>query len=283
MRSNVRVSVVQHEPGDMDQRESNVDFIVSQLHALARRGCDLVVFPEVGITSFFRHEPGGLRTYWEKGAISLDGEEMARVLETVKSLGVHAIVGFAERSEVVGVIHNSAALISPDGLVGVARKVHMPGLEKLYYTPGDTVDVFDCELGRIGITICYDAMFPEYFKALSEQSAEIIVLTSSIWRGGNKGGVGVQSLKRDYWAALPMVTAVQNQAFVVSCNACGCLEMGQQVGVWERLGLSQIVAPTGQVLGQAGESDEEIVEAVLAAETLLEARTSYRFLTDRLL
>lgn len=283
MQQDILASVVQHEPGDLDQRAANVAYIVSKLRDTAAHGSQLIVFPEVGITSFFRHEPGALKAYWEKGTIALDGPELTSIAEEVRSLGVHAIVGFAERSSVTGVIYNSAALIGPTGIVGVARKLHMPGLEKLYYTPGKGVEVFECALGRIGIAICYDSMFPEYFKALSEKAVDIIVLTSSIWAGGDRGGVGVESVKRDYWTALPMVTAIQNQAFVVACNASGKLDMGAQAGVWERLGLSQIASPTGRVLSRASETEEEVISATLTTRELVEARTSYRFLTDRLL
>jgi predicted amidohydrolase len=283
VQQDILASIVQHEPGDLTQRESNVAYILSRLHQLAAHGSQLVVFPEVGITSFFRHEPGALKTYWENGTITLDGPELTAIAKAAHALGVHTIVGFAERSAVAGVIYNSAALIGPEGIVGVARKLHMPGLEKLYYTPGKGVEVFECALGRIGIAICYDSMFPEYFKALSEKAVDIIVLTSSTWAGGDRGGVGVESVKRDYWTALPMVTAIQNQAFVVACNACGQLDMGAQAGVWERLGLSQIASPTGRILCRAGETQEEIISAVLTTGELIEARTSYRFLTDRLL
>ncbi|MES1947562.1 nitrilase/cyanide hydratase and apolipoprotein N-acyltransferase [Salinisphaera sp. C84B14] len=283
MKANTAVSVVQHAPGDMGQMEANLVYIEQRLEEEGQRGSELVVFPEMGITSFFRHEPGGYERYWREATIELDGPELGRVADAARAANTHAVVGFAERADTTGVIYNSAALIGPDGLLGVTRKVHLPGLEKLYYTPADSIEVIDSPLGRIGIAICYDVMFPEYFRALSDQGAEIIVFCSSTWRGGAKGGVGIEHVKRDYWAALPMVTAIQNQAFVVGCNACGSLDMGSQAGVWERLGLSQIVAPTGQILATAGERDSEILRAELDREDLIAARTSYRFLTDRLL
>lgn len=283
MQRDVQVSVVQHEPAGMEGRQQNVDYIAASLRRVAGLGSRLAVFPEVGITSFFRHGPGGLRAYWDNGTIAVDGPELGAIAEVTRKCGIHAIVGFAERSPVAGVIFNSAALIGPEGIVGVTRKLHMPGIEKLYYTPGEGVEVFDCVLGRIGIAICYDAMFPEYFKALSDQGVDIIAITSSTWAGGAKGGVGLESAKREYWTALPLVTAVQNQAFVVACNACGRLDMGPQAGVWERLGLSQIVAPTGETLRRAGPKEEETLTATLALDDLVASRTSYRFLTDRLL
>ena len=192
MQSKTAVSVVQHAPGDMDQRDANIDYIVERLGQEAAKGSQLVVFPEMGITSFFRHEPGGYERYWREATIELDGPELKQIIDAASAADVHAVVGFAERSATTGVIYNSAALVGPDGVLGVTRKVHLPGLEKLYYTPSDEIEVIDSPLGRIGIAICYDAMFPEYFRALSDQGAEIIVFCSSTWRGGAKGGVGLE-------------------------------------------------------------------------------------------
>ncbi|WP_353157917.1 carbon-nitrogen hydrolase family protein [Salinisphaera shabanensis] len=281
MQPNTTVSVVQHAPGDMTQREANVNYIVEQILAEGQRGSQLVVFPEMGITSFFRHEPGGYERYWREATIELDGPELARIVEAAGQVNTHAVVGFAERSATSGVIYNSAALISPGGILGVTRKIHLPGLEKLYYTSSDMIEVIESPLGRIGIAICYDVMFPEYFRALSDQGAEIVIFCSSTWRGGEKGGVGIEHVKRDYWAALPLVTAIQNQVFVVACNACGHLDMGSQAGTWERLGLSQIVAPTGVVLATASEDETETIRAELDNESMSAARTSYRFISDR--
>lgn len=283
MKKLIQASVVQYAPGDMTQRAENLDYILLNMENEAKKGRQLVVFPEVSITGFFRHEPGGVKTYWEQGAITLSDQEIQRICGAAKTLNIYTIVGFAERSDVLGKIYNSAALIGPDGVVGTTRKIHRPGLEKLYFSPGERVEVFDCELGRIGIAVCYDSMFPEYIKELSKQAVDIIVFSSSIWRGGAKGGVGLEETKKQYWSVLPVVTAIQNQAFVVSCNACGSQDMGSQAGRWERLGLSQIVAPTGDILGKASESGEEIISASLKQEMLVEARTSYRFLEDRMM
>lgn len=265
----------------MHRRADNIDYIVLHLRKEAAAGSGLVVFPEASITGFFCHEPGGVKAYWDLGAIELDGPEIRQICDVAKSLNVHTIVGFAERAKATGVIFNSAALIGPNGVVGITRKIHLPGLEKLYFSSGKSVEVFDCELGRLGIAICYDSMFTTYIDALSKQNPDVIVFSSSIWAGGTKGGVGLERTKKDYWAVLPLVTAIQNQCFVVSCNGCGTENMGSQAGTWERLGLSQIVSPTGDVLCKAGMSGEEVIAACLTDEMLAEARTSYRFMADR--
>jgi predicted amidohydrolase len=281
MDDSIRVSAIQFAPRQMDRRAENMETILSDIRKEAEAGSRLIVFPEVSVTGFFRHEPGGFQAFWEQGAIDLDGPEIQRICAIAEELGIHTVVGFAERSPQSGRIFNSAALIGPKGVSGVTRKIHLPGLEKLYFSPGERIDVFSCELGRIGVAICYDALFPEYIGALSRQGVDIIVFSSSFWAGGAKGGVGDEDSKKKLLSALPMVTAIQNQAFVISCNACGREDMGSQAGTWERLGLSQIATPSGDILAAAGESSAETISAFLKQESLIGARTTYRFLADR--
>lgn len=282
MQSKVVASAVQHQPVELGGKEENLAFIIAQLQAEAAQGSDLVVFPETGLTSFFKHEEGGLRRLWNEGSIDLDGPELSAICEAAKTLGLYTVVGFNERSSIVGTIYNSAALIGPEGIVGVTRKQFLPGIEKLYYTTCNRRETFECALGRIGIVICYETLFPEIALEHFKQGAEILVFTSSFWSGGSKGGAGDPVTKKKFWESVPTVTAIQNQAFVVSCNACGFLDLGNKVGTWERLGLSQIVSPNNGILVQAGQFAAETIRAELHVNDLVEARSNYPLMADRL-
>lgn len=262
------------------ERARNVEFILETLRAEAAGGADLVVFPEVSITNFFSHGPDGVRHLVEAASLTLDAPELAAICDLARELGIHTVVGFNERAPIDGLVYNSSALIGPEGIVGVSRKQNFPGIEKLYYTPGDTVETFTCGLGRIGIVICYDALFPEMARAHFLNGADIIVFSSSFWRGGEKGGVGDPGTKRKIWEDLPFVTAVQNQAFVLSANCCGAHDLGGGLGAWERMGLSQIASPASGVLARAGQQGETILRAALENADLVAARSNYRFLTE---
>ena len=280
MLETVQASVVQHRPAEKQDRQANVDFILATLAAEAAQGAELVVFPEVGITNFFRHGPGGARELWETATITLDSPEIEAVRDAARHHNLYTIVGFNERSDTFGVVYNSSALIGPEGVVGVSRKQNFPGIEKLYYTPGPVVETFACDLGRIGTIICYDALFPEIARQHFLNGAEMIVFSSSFWKGGTRGGVGDPETKRQLWQKLPFVTAVQNQAFVLSANCCGTQDLGGGLGEWERMGLSQIASPSSGVLAEAGQTGQEILRARLRRDDLLEARTNYRFLSE---
>jgi len=281
MKSTVKAALVQHSPFSMWDKEKNASFISEKISELARRGNELIVFPEMSLTNFYEHIPNGKKTYWDNGAITFDDPYLQRIIETVKEHQVHIIIGIAERSDIIGNIYNSALLIGPEGIVGIARKVHFPGLEKLYFTPGSDIPVFDTPLGRIGICICYDCMFPEHVRMLASKGAEIIAFPSSIWKGGNKGGIGALGSKEQFWRELPAVRAVENQCFIIACNGGGTHDLGPELGTWERMGLSKIVSPSGKILAQAEGNQEEVLEALLEREVLEDSRSVYAFLSDR--
>ncbi|MFB4165001.1 carbon-nitrogen hydrolase family protein [Alteribacillus sp. JSM 102045] len=281
MKDNVKAALVQFSPKPMQHMEQNVEFITNKIVELSNKGNELIVFPEMSITNFFEHGPEGKIQYWNNGSLSVDDNVVQKIVEVTKKQNCYAIVGFAERSRMIGKIYNSAACIGPKGIIGITRKVHFPGLEKLYYSKGTEIPVFDTPLGKIGISICYDSMFVEYLRALAVKGAEIIVMTSSIWKGGGKGGIGLETSKSQFWDLLPMVASVEHQSFVIACNGGGSHMIGEKVGTWERLGLSKIVDPTGDVLTKTDGNDEVVLNATLEEKKLKESRMAYSFLNDR--
>jgi predicted amidohydrolase len=281
MKKNVKTALVQFSPWPMRQMEKNVSFISTKMEELAKSGNELIVFPEMSITNFFEHHSNGKQDYWESGSISLDSPQLETIKNGAKQNNCFVVVGFAERSDVPGEIYNSAALIGPEGIVGITRKVHFPGLEKLYYKTTNQIEVHDTPLGKIGICICYDFMFPEVTRALAVKGAEMIVISSSIWAGGEKGGIGSLEYKKTYWDQLPLVKAIENQTYIIACNGGGSHQIGKDLGEWKRLGLSKIVSPTGQILAKVDHQDDAVLTALLDAADIDLARKQYTFLADR--
>ncbi|MGB3338482.1 MAG: carbon-nitrogen hydrolase family protein [Devosia sp.] len=276
----ILVSAIQSSPQERENRRANLDYILETLRAEAAGGSQLVVFPEVSLTNFFRHGSGGVKSLWEQLSVEVDGPDIEEIADLVRALGVYTVVGFNERAPILGVVYNSAALIGPEGIVGISRKQNFPGIEKLYYTPGPRLETFDCALGRVGVVICYDTLFPEIARHHFRNGVDILICVSSFWRGGAKGGSGDPVTKAKLWKELPFVTAVQNQAFVVSANCSGTLDLGPSIGEWERLGMSQIVSPHAGVLAFCEHNEPQILRAELKRSELLEARFNYRFLAE---
>lgn len=283
MQKEINVSVVQFEPEPFREKDKNLQFHLKKIEELSANN-DLIVFPELSLTNFFEFGENTRLDYWKASEI-VEGKFIQEIISHVKTKGIYVVCGFSEKSNLKGYIYNSALLIYPDGSHRVYRKVHLPGPEKLFFTPGETIDVFGSDLGKIGLSICYDMFFPEVSRILALKGAEIIINIGSVWKGGSKGGIGagderVAKSKVRKFNLIPVVQAMCNQVYFISANGCGKWYGGEEYGVWERIGCSKIVDPLGNIIAQAG-SEPEVIRALLTEEQLLLHRTSYSFFMDR--
>jgi len=146
------------------------------------------------------------------------------------------VAGINERADTR--LYNSAVLVGPEGLMGYYRKLHLFNREKEFFDPGDQPPpIFDTPLGKIGILICFDWMFPEVWRILALQGAHLICHPSN--------------LVLPYCQAAIPGYALTNRLFIATTNRTGR----------ERdltfTGQSVLVSPSGEYLLKAGESKEE--------------------------
>ncbi len=185
----------------------------------AGRGCDLVVFPELALNSWGscdrcanEHRP----CEWHRGqAEGADGPASRDVTAMAAAHGVHVIYGFEELGDPgTDAIHNSANVVAPSGLVGTYRKLHLGiPLETDRFTPGDALPVFDTDLGRIGISICYDFyQGPELSRILAMKGARLLV---------NPTGRSAMPRAREHLEQITLVRAHENLVAAASANRVG--------------------------------------------------------------
>lgn len=223
------------------------------------RGCDLVIFPELALNSWghcedcaAEHRPCS----WHRAEAELaDGPSCRAVIEAAATHGIHVIYGFEEADAADdAVIYNSANVVSPRGLVGTYRKLHLGiPLETDRFTPGDSLPVFDTDLGPIGISICYDFYNnPELCRVLALKGARLLV---------NPTGRSDLPRAREHLAQTTLVRAHENLVFAASAN-----RVGSSHGPPTWAGGSVIGAPRFPgfpvVLAQA-DTEEELVTAEL--------------------
>jgi len=224
-----------------------------------RRGCDLVVFPELALNTWGHcaecadtHGPCA----WHRDQAELaDGPAFRAVLEAAAAHGVHVIYGFEEADETgSGAIYNSANVVAPDRLVGTYRKLHLGiPLETDRFTPGDALPVFTTDLGPIGIQICYDFyMGPELSRVLAMKGARLLV---------NPTGRSNLPRAREHLEQVTNVRAHENLVAAVSAN-----RVGTSHGPPEWAGGSVIAVPEYPgfpvTLARAG-AGEELITAAL--------------------
>ena len=136
------------------------------------RGAELVVFPESALGGYVYepHIPGTPLPVGAPPALSADGEVMARLIRMAGDTVI--CVGYTEQGERGP--HSSAVCLNGDGVLGHHRKVHLPPAEAGVLEPGEGFAAFDTPLGRMGMLICYDKVFPEAARELALDGAGII-------------------------------------------------------------------------------------------------------------
>lgn len=169
-----RVCGVQMAPIPGDPMETVRD-IAASISAAAAEGAELVVFPEAAVTGYVFDSLDAGRS----AAVRIPGPEFDRVAAACAAAGVHAVLGAIEADG--DLLHNSAFVVGPDGLVGRYRKTHTLclGVDR-FTTPGDQPPpVFELPFGRIGLNICYDGTFPEVARVLKLGGAQLILLITN--------------------------------------------------------------------------------------------------------
>ncbi|MBI4563218.1 MAG: carbon-nitrogen hydrolase family protein [Planctomycetes bacterium] len=224
---NVRVSVHQMNPrrGDVD---ANLEAI---LEALAGAPGSLAVFPECALTGYaFESKEEALAA-----AESVPGPSTDTLLEACRDHDVWAVVGLLERDG--DRLFNAAAVLGPEGVEGVYRKMHLPylGVDR-FADPGDLgFPVFRLPFGTIGVLICYDLSFPEAARVLKLDGAQAICVPTN-WPEA-------ASVSCDF---SPIVRAQENHVHVLTANRVG------EEGGFRFLGRSRICDFQGRVLAEAG-------------------------------
>ncbi|MGC9399212.1 MAG: carbon-nitrogen hydrolase family protein [Anaerolineae bacterium] len=230
----IKVAVVQMDP-KLGEDEANRECIVARLREALRRGARLVVFPECAVSGYgFTDLEAAL-----PAAEPLPGPTTEALRRLCADADAYAVVGLLEQEGEV--VYNSAALVGPEGLVGVYRKAHLPllGVDR-FTAPGDTgFRVWETSVGRVGVAICYDLRFPEALRLLALAGADIVALPTN-WPDGSQNAPTFVTRTR----------ALENRIFLLACNRCGT-----ESGFWF-FGRSQITDPGGNVLAEAGAGEE---------------------------
>lgn len=163
-----QLAVVQFAPTD----EASVNLAVIERHVRDLASSvrpDMIVFPELSLTGLT--DPA-LR------AEALDGETVKAFTRLAMKMRIYLVAGLAERAD--GAIFNTAVLAGPEGLVGSYRKIHLSNADAAWATAGDKWKVFDLALGRIGLAIGHDALYPEAIRSLSLRGCDVVACPSAI-------------------------------------------------------------------------------------------------------
>lgn len=211
------------------------------LQALETVQADLVVLPELALSGYHFRDPEELQ------AVSEDPQDSARIAALIalcQRRDLYIVLGFAEKAQ--GQCFNSAALLGPDGLGHVYRKLHLFNEEKRLFAPGDrSLQVQEIKGVRIGMMICFDWAFPEVTRCLSLGGAALICHPCNLVLAHCQQAMRTRCL--------------ENRVYAVTANRFGADQRPH--GTMRFTGRSQIAAPDGSLVCQA-EAQEEALHLV---------------------
>lgn len=258
------------------------DANIAHAEALARRaaaqGAEVILLQELFETPYFPQEEKA--EYFALAAPLADSKPVQHMAALAKALGVVLPVSFFERAGQA--FFNSLVMIDADGaILGLYRKTHIPAgpgyQEKFYFTPGDTgFRVFETKFGRLGAAICWDQWFPESARAMALMGAEILLYPTAI---GSEPPPAPPLDSRHHWRRVMQGHAAANVMPLIASNRIGREAAGpSQITFY---GSSFIAGPEGEILAEAGVSEEAVITATVDLDAIALKRRSWGVFRDR--
>ena len=236
-----RMTIALVQMANAGSKEENLKKSIEAIREAASHGADLVLFPEVQLTEFFPQYPG---LHVLRYACSLESDEMQAFQETCRTHHVMAVPNLFLSEN--GNCYDASILIGRNGdIIGVQKMVHIAQApqfyEQDYYTPSDDgFHVFDTELGRIGIVVCFDRHYPESIRTEALDGADLILVPT----------VNVKSEPLEMFEWEVRVQAFQNSVAVAMCNRVG------HEGEMDFAGESLVTDASGNLLAKADDTEQ---------------------------
>ena len=230
----------------------------------------------LGLQELFNlpYVPAEQDSKWYRAAEQVpDGPTVQRMREEARRLGMVIVVPVYEAAA-AGLYYNTAAVVDADGrYLGKFRKMHIPHVvgfyEKYYFKPGDIgYPVFETAFCKVGVYICYDRHFPEGWRELAMNGAEVIFNPSATVRG----------LSDHLWTLEQPAAAVANCVYIGTNNRVG------REPPWNNghfYGSSYFANPRGEILAQGPGDGDALVTAALDLAMIGEVRKAWHFYRDR--
>jgi N-carbamoyl-D-amino-acid hydrolase len=254
-----------------DARPQVVKRLVDLLHQAKAHGCDLVVFPELALTTFFprwwMEDQAEIDAFFER---DMPGPETRLLFEEARRLGMGFYLGYAELATEGRSTRrfNTSILVDRDGrITGKYRKIHLPGhaghepwrafqhLEKRYFEVGDLGwGVWRAFDGLLGMCICNDRRWPETYRVMGLQGVEMVLL------GYNTPVHNPPAPEHDLLGNFHNQLSMQAGAYQNGTWVVGVAKCGREEGC-DMIGQSQVIAPSGETVAMCATLGDELCVA----------------------
>lgn len=259
------------------QKQKNLQRFLEIIDEAADKGVQILVLPEVGLQgyadfgyTFFQPEFAEQRRYYVSESEPIPGPATETIRRAVERHGMYVQLGMAESALGGNIIYNSTALIGPEGVLGVFRKIHCQP-DYPWFNNGESMDVFTTPHARVGSLICYDICFPELTRTYVLKGANLLLMSTAWPMKGHDRATDFNGQALDLMARSQ---AYMNQVWIVVSNHC---EKGAYSTHDDYYGGSQIVDPGGRVIAYAADEERLVVETVDLDEVMWRVRTEDMF------
>lgn len=225
----MKIGYIQYSPivGDKDKNLETIKRLIKN------NSGDIFVLPEMGTTGYTTNTKEELL----RNAEPQDGFLVQELTKIAKENDTCLIVGMPEMID--GKVYNTSVVIGPDGLITKHQKSHLFMEEIGVFEPGQTKPtLFEWRGAKIGLGVCYDYMFPEFWRVLGLGGADLFVNTANFYF--------------DYGFRVMQVRSIENGVFSITSNRTGTEDN------FTYKGGSEIVDNTGKVIAKASEKEEEV-------------------------
>jgi predicted amidohydrolase len=254
-----------------DARPQVIKRLLEMLHQAKAHGCDLVVFPELALTTFFprwwMEDQAEIDSFFEQ---EMPGPETRPLFDEARRLGIGFCLGYAELMAEGDTARrfNTSILVDAGGrIVGKYRKIHLPGhaehepwrafqhLEKRYFEVGDLGwGVWRAFGGLLGMCICNDRRWPETYRVMGLQGVEMVLL------GYNTPVHHPPAPEHDLLGNFHNQLSMQAGAYQNGTWVVGVAKCGREEGC-DMIGQSQIIAPSGETVAMCTTLGDELCVA----------------------
>jgi len=250
--ASIQLEIVGGEP-----KAERIERAAALVESLA--GADLILLPEAWNVGYFDFDR------YAAEAETLEEETVSRLGAAARAAGAWLLAGSIIERDGDRLFNTSVLLDRAGEVRATYRKIHLFGygsLERRLLTRGGDVVVCDTELGGVGLATCYDLRFPELFRAMVDQGAELFLIASA-W----------PYPRVEAWRVLNRARALENQAWLISANCVGATGPGF-------CGRSMVVDPWGTAVASAGDRST-ILQAEIDVGAAAAARADFPALNDR--
>lgn len=242
----------------------NLDRMEKWIAEAKQNGAQIICFPELNVTGYDISEE------FRESAEKITGKTVLQLLAIARREEITILSGMVEKDE-NNRIYASHLVISPGGLLGVYRKLHLAPPEKHLFSPGNCISLFTAHGATFGIQLCYDTHFPEISTYMALNGADIIFIPHASPRG-------TPQTKLTSWKRHLPARAYDNSVFVVACNQSGKNGKGLNFP-----GVALVIGPDGNILNQTLSETEDMLFVELKGSDLRLVRKNrmHYFLPNR--